>query len=146
MTTTYDLATIQPRGTVFLFTLAEPYRSGTYVSGPLKAIQNFIAELFTDAGTVRFSPTFGCRFARETRGVNAVAITDIRGALARGIDQIRINQRYRQRGTAPRDEMIDRVNILGLQQLQDRVIASLSFTMESGEDTTIHLPISLEPN
>lgn len=75
-----------------------------------------------------------------------MAINDIRGALVRGIDRVLINMRYREAGDKPLDEMIANVDIVELRQLQDRVIAGLSFTMESGEETPLTLPIRLLEN
>lgn len=142
-----SLATIQysdDQG--FEFLLSKPFRSGAYVTGGQKLMQNFAAELLTQRGSVRFDPTFGSRFPNELRGTNLISLDDLHGVLARGINDVVSNLRSRERLTDNPDEMLADAVITDLRQQLDHVIVSIRLHTEAGSSLVLTLPIELKDN
>jgi hypothetical protein len=125
------------------FSLSHSYRSGAYASGAWKLAQNFAAELLTQRGSVRFDPAYGSRFPNELRGYNVLSIDELRGSLARGINDVVTNMQGRERMSDRADEMLASADIVQLQQQLDRVIVSIRLTTEAGRTVVIPLPIEL---
>ena len=140
----YSLAIIQySEENGFEFLLSKPYRSGSYVSGLQKLAQNFLVELMTQKGSVRFEPDFGSRLPSELRGMNILSLNDLHGSLARSLNDVVMNIRSRERMTDTPDELLADVSIIDLRQMLDRVIVSLRLRSESGTDLVMKLPLEL---
>jgi len=127
----------------FEFLLSKPYRSGAFVTGSQKLVQNFAVELLTQRGSVRFDPTYGSRFPGELRGYNLISLDDLHGVLARGIHDVITNIRGRERMTDVPDEMLADVTVIDLRQQLDHVIASIRIVTEGGCSRVVRLPIEL---
>ena len=140
----YSLATIQySEENGFEFLLSKPYRSGAYVTGAQKLVQNFAAELLTQRGSVRFDPTYGSRLPNELRGHNLATLDDIHGILARGLNDVVTNIRNRERPSHTPDEMLADAVIVDLRQELDRVIAAIEIHTEAGESLIVKFPMEL---
>ena len=129
--------------TGFEFLFAKPYRSGAYASGTHKLAQDFVAELLTQRGSVRFDPNYGSRFTTEFRGSNMLSINELHGMLSRGIHDVVLNMRNREKPTDDPAEMLATAVIMDLQQHLDRVIVALKITSEAGEPLVLRLPLDL---
>jgi hypothetical protein len=123
--------------------LSRPYCSGSYAVGVQKLSQQFMAELMTLAGSVRFDPNYGCSFINDIRSCNATALVDIRRSLTSNVNTVTANRRRRETGDEPLDELLDRVEITGLDQYLDQVIVSLRVYSEAGSQTAVQLPLDL---
>jgi len=142
-----SLATIQySTENGFEFLLSRPFQSGVSVSGAQKLAQNFIAELMTQRGSVRFDPGYGSRLPNELRGYNVLSLGDLHGVLARGIDDVTTNLRARERITDTLDEMLASATIADLKQRLDCVIVSLRLRTEAGDDLLTRFPVELTEN
>ena len=141
----FSLAIIQPseESTAFPFLLARPYRSGAKAFGIWKAAQNFIAELMTQKGSVRFDPFYGSRLPGEVRGRNVVALGDIQAVLIGAIDDVMVNIRQRIRPADDPEEIVDSVMIGDMIQDHDRVIVHLQLMTEAGDRLDIPLPLEI---
>jgi hypothetical protein len=141
----FSLATIQYSDEGgFEFLLSKPYRSGASVAGPQKLAQNFIAELMTQKGSVRFDPDYGCRLPNELRGYNMLSLGDLHGVLARGINDVVMNIRGRERMTDTPDEMLAEATIVDMKQRLDDVIVSLRLRTEAKSDLVVQLPVEIQ--
>jgi hypothetical protein len=129
--------------TGFELRLSRDYCSGSYAAGVQKLAQQFIAELMTLAGSVRFDPNYGCSFMNDIRSRNATAIGDIQRALSMNIARVVANRRSREIGNEPQDELLRNVEIAELNQKADKVVASLRVRSEAGESAVVQLPLSL---
>jgi hypothetical protein len=127
----------------FTARLSRPYCSGAYAVGPQKLAQNFIAELMTLSGSVRFDPGYGCPFVSEIRSRNANTINDIRSAIHSNVTQVVANMRRREIGDEPEDEMIAQVVLVNLIQELDGVTVFLRVISEAGTSANIQLPLDL---
>ena len=140
----YSLAIIQsPDGLTMEFpaALSLPFRSGAYTSGLFKTAQNFVAELLTQRGSVRFDPTYGSRLPNEMRGLNVTALSSVQTVLAGAINDVITNMRRRERPTDLADEWIAAVHIADIQQEVDRALVRLELMTEAGSKTHIQLPL-----
>jgi hypothetical protein len=126
----------------FTMRLSRPYCSGTYSVGVQKLAQQFIAELMTLEGSVRFDPKYGCSFLNDIRSRNVSAVGDIHRALAVNIATVLANRRGRETGDEPSDELLRDV-AFDLEQRLDGVIVSLKIISEAGADATVQLPLKL---
>jgi hypothetical protein len=139
-----SLATIQhTSGDGFEFLLSKPQRSGLFVKGTPKLTQEFLAELFTQRGSVRYDPSYGSSFLRDIRGGNASAIDEFRSALHRGIREVLDAMRGRLRPEDTPDEIPAEVTVTALEQQWDCVQVSLLFQSLAGSYQSIQLPVDL---
>jgi hypothetical protein len=127
----------------FTVRLSRPYCSGSYAVGSQKLVQNFIAELMTLVGSVRFNPSYGCTFIREIRSRNVNTINDIRSTIHSNISQVVSNMQRRETGELPADELIARVELVNLIQELDSVIVLLRVVSEAGIGMIVKLPLDL---
>lgn len=139
----YDLAIVQEEDTLGTYILTEPFRSGAVISGTSKLAQNFVAELLTRVGSVKFDPGFGCSLIDELRGRNTSAIGDLQGALSRAIDIVTRNIYARQTGREARDEIFNRAEIVSIAPWQDRIDITLRVISLAGTSRQLKLPVDL---
>ena len=126
-----------------IFALSHPYQSGSTVSGVRKLAQNFVAELLTRRGSVRFDPLYGSRFPGELRGYNVLSVNELHGILARGIDDVKTNLRNRERMSDTPDEWLASADIVEIEQHLDSVVIHIRLMTVAGRTTLVQIPMNL---
>ena len=138
------IAQTPTHGNEAVFALSLPYQSGASTYGVKKTAQNFVAELLTQRGSVRFDLSYGSRLPNEIRGRNITAINDIQVLLTGAIHDVTSNMRLRETPDFLANELIRSVNIVRLQQDYDRVIVQLQIITEGPDkDNSITVPLTL---
>jgi hypothetical protein len=139
-----DLSLLQySGGTDLEMRLSRPHCSGAYAVGVQKLAQQFLAELLTLAGSVRFDPNYGCSFLNDIRLRNANAIGDIQRALVTNIGRVSANMRGREIGDEPADNLLGEVQLTDSEQNMDQVVVSIRVSSEAGNSAVVQLPLDL---
>lgn len=122
--------------------LSEPYRSGSFTSGPLKVLQEFIAELCTVKGSVRFERSYGCGLVSVLGRTNASSISSFYTALQNAVNTVTSNMTRRRKSTTPLNESLDHVDIDDVQQELTAIKVQLTCYTADGSDesATISFP------
>jgi hypothetical protein len=144
MTYSISLFHYDPEGMITA-QLAADYTAGTYVSGKLKVLHAFFAELMTHRGSVRFDPYYGCDLLKFI-GVSSVrSLQDVESLVTLSAATVVSNMQARYRGDEPNDEKITAAALIDCRQYLDSAEAHLRLEVASGESAILQLPISFLP-
>jgi hypothetical protein len=142
----YDLATMQSNTeqNELIPCLSLPYRSGSAVSGTSKVVQQFITEMLTVRGSVRFRPDFGCSFLTDIRGRNTSSLEDLSEAVSRALHVVVENGQRRITRELPYDEIISEARLVDLTPNLDTVLASIVVYTYDRQEIPFQLPVSID--
>ncbi|GHT30354.1 hypothetical protein FACS1894214_0030 [Planctomycetales bacterium] len=121
--------------------LSAPYHSGWYLQGKIKVMQEFLAELLTKRGSVRFDPEYGCELVDGIGKYNA--ITALQGFIARCVADVQEQMQYRLTGEEPPEEVLEGAEVEDVVQELDKVIAKIQIYTAAGDAVSFQLPFEI---
>ena len=122
--------------------LSPPFRSGAFVTGIVKLLQNVLAELLTIRGSVRFHPTYGCDLLRHIGVANVTSLAEAGNFINLAVSDVQDNMRRRIIGDEPSNETLDRIVVESLRQEHDRIVFTLRVHSRAEESVQHSLNIT----
>lgn len=145
----YDIAMFQNEQatgeTQLVASLAVDGQSGTVLTGIAKLAQRVLLELYTEQGSMPFTPTRGTTFMSAARQGSLRTELDVFQEFAFAAGTIQSNLLGDQTDTDPLDECFGTLELEQVMYSGTTLVLHMTLTSQAGSARTVYLPVSAVP-
>lgn len=125
---------------------SESAAGGSVISGPAKLCQKFLLLLLTEAGSMKYLPSSGCKFMTDAKSGRWRTSADVQQSFYFSLLDVRRQLRQAESADDPDDERLAGVTIQSVVlSPRDRAVLRLSLTTRAGSSVSFLAPISMLP-